>query len=210
MKSAAFALAMALVAVAVPASAKVAEVSERGFVLRYVAEVPADADKTWDTLLKPAEWWDSQHTWSGSAKNMSIEPRPGGCFCEVLPDKDSPKAAALGGVEHMRVIYAERPRALRMAGLLGPLQADAANGTLTFEVKPAADGKGTRILLEYVVGGYARTPYEKLAPAVDGVLGEQVRRLAGKLGAVFDAAADGAASGKEGPPDDSGPKMIGR
>lgn len=92
------------------------------------------------------------------------------------------KAAPRGGVEHMRVIYAERPRALRMTGVLGPLQADAANGTMTVQLKPAENGKGTQILLEYVVGGYARTPYEKLAPAVDGVLGEQVKRLAAKLG----------------------------
>lgn len=214
MKSAASALALAFIAGAVPASAKVAEVSERGFVVRYVAEVPADADKTWDMLLRPSEWWDAQHTWSGSARNMTIEPRPGGCFCEVLPNKESPKAAPRGGVEHMRVIYVERPRALRMAGVLGPLQADAAEGTMTFELKPASNGEGTQILLEYVVGGYARTPYAKLAPAVDGVLGEQVRRLAEKLGATFDDAPKGAAGGQgagtEGPPDEARPKMIGR
>lgn len=209
MKTAASALALALVTLSAPASAKVAEVSERGFVVRYVAEVPADAGKAWDMLFKPSEWWDPQHTWSGSARNMSIEPRPGGCFCEVLADKDSPRAAPHGGVEHMRVLYIERPRALRMAGVLGPLQAEAANGTMTFELKPAPDGKGTQILLEYIVGGYVRTPYEKVAPAVDGVLGEQLRRLAEKLGATFDAAPKGAAR-KERRPGESRPKTIGR
>ncbi|SFG10309.1 hypothetical protein SAMN05518801_107136 [Novosphingobium sp. CF614] len=174
--------------VSVPAVAKVAEVSDRGFVVRHVAEVSADLDETWAMLLKPAEWWNSEHTWSGDAAHLSIDPRAGGCFCEVLPNQTSPKAAPRGGVEHMRVVYIERPRALRMVGALGPLQADAANGTLTIQLKPAEKGKGTQILLEYVVGGYVRTPFEKLAPAVDGVLGEQVGHLAAKLGGAFAAA----------------------
>lgn len=183
MKPLAYALTLAALASgASPAAAKVVEVSERGFVVRHTAEVPAEAGQTWAMLLDVSEWWDSEHTWSGSAANMSIEPRAGGCFCEILPDGEAMKAAPRGGVEHMRVIYAERPRALRMTGVLGPLQADAANGTMTVQLKPAENGKGTQILLEYVVGGYARTPYEKLAPAVDGVLGEQVKRLAAKLG----------------------------
>lgn len=182
--------AVAALAVAtVPAIAKVAEVSDRGFVVRHMAEVPAGVEETWAMLLKPAEWWDSGHTWSGDAANMSIDPRAGGCFCEVLPNAASPRAAPRGSVEHMRVIYIERPRVLRMAGGLGPLQSDPVSGMLTVQLKPApADGDRTQILLEYVVGGYARTPYAQLAPAVDGVLGEQIGHLAARLGGAFAAA----------------------
>lgn len=213
MKTVASAFALALAATAVPAAAKVTEVSERGFVIRYLAEVPADAGTAWDMLLKPSEWWDSKHTWSGDAANLSLDPRAGGCFCEVLRDAKSKKGAPRGGVEHMRIVYIENDRALRMVGALGPLQADAAQGTLTVQLKPV--GKGTQILLEYVVGGYLRTPMDKLAPAVDGVLGEQMAGLARKLGssADFSPSADG--EGKDeakakGSPDKAGPEMIGR
>ena len=42
-------------------------------------------------------WWDPSHTWSGSAKNLTFEPKAGGCFCEKLADG--------GSVQHGRVIY---------------------------------------------------------------------------------------------------------
>jgi hypothetical protein len=177
---------LALAAQPTAASAKVVEASDRGFVVRHVAEIPADVDTTWAMLIKPSEWWASEHTWSGSSANLSIDPRPGGCFCEVLPNAASPKAAPRGGVEHMRVVYIERGRALRMVGALGPLQSDAAIGTLTIQLKSA--GAKTQILLEYVVGGYVRMPAEKISAGVDGVLGEQLGRLATKLGGAFAAA----------------------
>lgn len=177
---------IALAAQATPASARVAEVSERGFVIRHVAEVPATPDEVWSVLLKPADWWDSAHTWSGRAASLTIDPRAGGCFCEVLPNAASARAAPRGSVEHMRVVYIEQPRALRMTGLLGPLQGDAAVGTMTVQLRPAGEGSGkTQIMLEYVVGGYLRTPADKIAPAVDGVLGAQLGRLAGKFGGAF-------------------------
>ncbi|MEJ2410363.1 MAG: SRPBCC family protein [Novosphingobium sp.] len=183
------ALGLALAATpGAPAAAKVTTVASNGFVVRHLEEVPATADETWAMLLKPAEWWDSDHTWSGDAANLSIDPHAGGCFCEILPSPDSPRAAPRGSVEHMRVVYIERPRVLRMRGALGPLQADALNGTLTIQLKPVNEGKSTQILLEYVVGGYARTPYEKLATAVDGVLGQQMQHLVAKLGGAFAAA----------------------
>ena len=80
----------------------------------------------------------------------------------------------------MRVINAEQPRVLRMSGALGPLQSEAVQGTLTIVLKPV-DG-GTRIMWEYVVGGYMRLKTEQIAPLVDVVLGEQVSRLAARLG----------------------------
>lgn len=176
------AFALALSASAAPVAAKVAEASDRGFIVRHQVEVPVSPAQAWSVLLKPAEWWSSQHTWSGSAANLSVDPRPGGCFCEVLPDPASSAASPRGGVEHMRIVFVDNARTLRMTGALGPLQPDAATGTMTIQLKPADGGGHTQIWLEYVVGGYLRTPAEKLAPAVDGVLGEQIGRLAAKLG----------------------------
>jgi len=176
----------ATILVPASASAKVSQVSASGFAVRDLVEVSTSPEETWAVLLKPSVWWDPDHTWSGDAANLSLDARAGGCFCEVLPGAAA-KASARGSVEHMRVVYIERPRALRMVGALGPLQGEGVSAALTIQLK--ADGKGgTQVLLEYVVGGYARTPFEKLAPTVDGVLAAQVQRLVEKLGGTFSAA----------------------
>jgi hypothetical protein len=67
-----------------------------------------------------------------------------------------------------------------MTGALGPLQSEAVQATLTITLKPI-DG-GTRLTWEYVVGGFMRYKQEQIAPAVDKVIGEQLNRLAEKLG----------------------------
>jgi hypothetical protein len=69
-----------------------------------------------------------------------------------------------------------------MSGSLGPLQSEAANGTLTFTL--VKTDTGTRIDLEYVVGGYMRFKPEEIAPAVDTVLGQQLAGLAKLFEAV--------------------------
>lgn len=187
------ALSGALV-VPVPALANVQTVSDRGFVVREVVAVARSEEEVWAVLLKPAMWWNSDHTWSGDAANLSIDARAGGCFCEILADPDQPAKAARGDVEHMRVINVDRPRALRMIGALGPLQSEAVTGVMTIELKPTAleplpgEGReasqGIAIIMQYVVGGYMRPPMDKMASAVDGVLAEQMAGLAAKLGGV--------------------------
>lgn len=163
-----------------PALAGVQAVSERGFVSRHLLDAPGSGEEIWETLVAPAKWWNKAHTYSGDSKNLTIDARPGGCFCEILPSTISPNAAPRGGVEHMRVVYVERGRALRMNGALGPLQADAVIGSMTIMLKPT--DSGTRILVEYVVGGYFRTDPTALSSAVDKVLAEQVLGLANKIG----------------------------
>ncbi len=164
-----------------PAEARVSLVNERGFIVHLAATVPAEPDKVWDELVTPADWWDAQHSFSGDAANFTLDPKPGGCFCESLPGTEA-GAPLRGGVEHMRVIYVEKPRALRLSGALGPMQADALTGTLTIQLKPA-EGGGTQILWEYSVGGFSRAPFDAMSTSVDQVLGEQLQRLAVKLGA---------------------------
>ena len=168
--------------VAVPAQAEVFQKTANGFVIRLSADVKANADETWATQVKPSEWWSKQHTWSGDAANLSVDPRAGGCWCEVLPNKESPRATPRGSVEHMRVVYVEQGRALRMVGGLGPLQSEPVSGVLTVTLKPREGGSGTRIQWEYVVGGYFRYPVDQIAPSVDKVLAEQLQWLAMKLG----------------------------
>ena len=64
---------------------------------------------------------------------------------------------------------------LRLQGGLEPLQQEGAAGSLTWSIKPV--GAGTELTQRYVVGGYVPAGTVKIAPLVDGVLGEQVGRL---------------------------------
>ena len=169
-----------------PAAAEVVASSEAGFVVRETAEVPADPAATWAALIAPQNWWNKAHTFSGDSANLYLDAQGGGCFCEKLPLKDGAPGTRGGSVAHMRVVYADPGKALRMVGALGPLQSEALTGTLTITLKPG--GAGTRIVMEYVVGGYMRYKTEEIAPAVDKVLAEQLAGLAASLGTPFEVA----------------------
>ncbi|MDG2002849.1 MAG: SRPBCC family protein [Novosphingobium sp.] len=173
------AFVMAGLALATPSSARVHEESATGFVIRLSVDVKETPETSWDMLVRPSKWWSATHTFSKDAQNLSLHPRAGGCFCEILPDLKSPSAAPRGSVEHMRVIFAEDARALRLIGALGPMQSEAVTGVLTIVLKPIAGG--TRILWEYVVSGKLRK--KGMAGAVDRALAEQILRLADRLGA---------------------------
>ncbi|MCB2089634.1 MAG: SRPBCC family protein [Sphingomonadaceae bacterium] len=172
---------MCLLPLATPAQAEVVKQDENGFVVRDSVTVAVEPDEAWQALIAPNKWWNSDHTWSGSAESMYISAQGGGCFCELYPeDKDAPEGTRRGSVQHMVVLMANPGKVLRMRGGLGPLQSEAADGVLTITLKPV-DG-GTRILWEYVVGGYMRFEITEIAPAVDGVLQLQFGGLAKQLG----------------------------
>ena len=199
----------ALLLLAQPAAAEVVASSESGFVTRATAEVPADTATTWTALIAPQNWWNKAHTFSGDSANLYLDAQGGGCFCEKLPLKDGAPGSRGGSVAHMRVVYADPGKALRMVGSLGPLQSEALTGTLTITLKPvelAATGAGTRIVLEYVVGGYMRYKVEDIAPAVDRVLVGQLAGLAAALGAVEEATASQVEPAKPKPKSKPAPK----
>ena len=144
------------------------QVAPNGFVVRIETEVDGSPAKVYKALVgEVSQWWNPEHTYSGDGRNLVIDARPGGCFCERLPGG--------GGVEHLRVIYVAPPGLLRLSGALGPLQGSGLAGALTFRMTPAP--KGTKLELGYSVGGFMEGGFEKMAPAVESVLGEQVSRL---------------------------------
>ena len=179
---------LATFALARPAQAEVTDQTDRGFVSRNAVVVSAAPDLAWKRLVRVGTWWSSEHTFSGDAANMTLDPVAGGCFCEILPAEGAPPAkgkaapAPRGGVEHMRVVFVDRMKALRLTGALGPLQSEAVTATLTITLKPVEGG--TRILFEYVVGGFMRYPMDRIAGAVDRVMSEQLTSLAKDLGPV--------------------------
>ena len=63
------------------------QVAPNGFLLKLELNVNAPAAKVYDALVgQIGSWWYPEHTYSGDAKNLSIDARPGGCFCEKLPN----------------------------------------------------------------------------------------------------------------------------
>jgi hypothetical protein len=145
--------------------AEVTDKSAAGFEVVEKATIAVAPGKVWDALMRPDKWWSSTHSWSGDAKNLYFD--PSGCFCERLKR---------GAVRHMTIIYNDGATTLRLNGGLGPMQFTGAGGNLGIVLKP--DGAGTQLTLTYDVGGYAKGGLENLAGPVDGVLGEQVKRLA--------------------------------
>ena len=171
--------------IAVPAIAEVKSQNETGFVVGHTAEVLAKPDDVWKRLLVPKDWWNPSHSWSGKTDGFYIDAQAGGCFCELLQDKATDGSVKpRGSVEHMRVLFTDPGKVLRMSGALGPLQSEAMQGTLTVAMEPLKDGAGTKISLSYVVGGYMRYKVADIAPAVDAMLGDQFQRMIKPLGKV--------------------------
>ena len=74
-------LGAVLLTAAVTAGAEVVDRSAGGFTVKTTVQVAAPSDRTFKALLDVGSWWGSDHTYSGNARNMSIVPQPGGCFC---------------------------------------------------------------------------------------------------------------------------------
>ncbi len=153
---------------ALPAAAAVDGFGDSGFSVTETAHVAASPDQVYAALIVPAKWWDSAHTFSQNAANLSLDARAGGCWCETLPNG--------GSVMHMTVVYVAPGKALRLRGALGPFQGMGVDGAMTVTLKPAGDG--TDVTMSYAMGGYAKGGFADLAKAADAVLGEQLARLA--------------------------------
>jgi hypothetical protein len=161
-----------------PAFAEVKTTSDSGFNVVHITSVAATPEEIWKRLLAPKDWWNKAHSWSGSSAGFYIDAQANGCFCELFQEKGADgKLKTVGSVEHMRVIFAQPGKVLRMQGALGPLQSEAVIGTLTVAMEPAKDGKTTKVSFSYVVGGYMRYKVADIAPAVDKVLGEQFKNM---------------------------------
>lgn len=149
------------------ARAEVVDVQPNGFEVRHQTVIAAPASVVWAALVQPAKWWSSEHTWSGSAANLSLGAASGGCFCEKLPNG--------GSVLHMTTVNAAPGKQLVMVGGLGPLQSSGASGALNITLAEK-DGQ-TTVTLTYDVGGYFKGGLAKVAPPVDMVLGQQLQGL---------------------------------
>lgn len=147
--------------------AEVVSSASNGFEVRETAHIAAKPNAAYAAIIAPSRWWDSAHTYSKSAANLTLDARAGGCWCESLADG--------GTVQHLIVVLAMPAKTLRLRGALGPLQGLGVDGAMTWKISPSQTGSDLE--LTYTVGGYTKDGLDKLAAPVDGVLGDQVQRL---------------------------------
>lgn len=159
----------------VVATAAVLDSAPDGFTVEQVRTLDASPEAAWRAFVEDVSaWYDAAHTYGGNGAALSIDARPGGCFCEAL--EGGPDA----GVEHLRVVMVRPGRTLRMRGGLGPLQGLGVAGALTVVFEPVEAG-GSIVRLAYRVGGYLPEGLGGWAEPVDGVLGGHMDRFQAHL-----------------------------
>lgn len=151
-----------------PIRAEVKDSSAIGFTIQDTMIIAAESNDVYHSLVTDVgQWWDAAHTFSGNASNLSIDDKAGGCFCEKLENG--------GSVRHLEVVFTDPGKTLRMIGGLGPLQAMAVTGCMTWSLSQI--DIGTNVTITYSVGGYRPGGLQKMAPLVDKVIFEQLKRL---------------------------------
>ena len=159
--------AVATLLIAANAKSAVVETAANGFAVEETAHVAATPDKVYVALLHPENWWNSQHTFSGNAANLSLDAKAGGCLCETLPNG--------GSVQHLAVVALMPGKAIVLRGAMGPFQAQGVDGAMTITLTPK-DG-GTDLVLDNNYGGYIKGGMGKWPVAADAMLSDLVARL---------------------------------
>lgn len=152
--------------------AEVVDAAANGFTVKTTISIHATPEEVYRQLVRNVgQWWSPDHTFSRDARNLSIDDKRMGCFCEKIPGG--------GGVRHLEVVYAAPGKILVMQGGLGPLQALATAGSLSIQLAPGSSpgDAGTTLVATYAVNGYLAGGMQSWAAPVDGVLAEQMTRL---------------------------------
>ncbi len=158
---------MMLCCFALAVSAEVTDTDLAGFSVQHKVTTTASPELLYAILTDDiSQWWNADHSYSGKGENLSLTAKAGGCFCEQLEQ---------GSVEHMRIVFADKGKRLRMMGGLGPLQSIAASGPLDWAIEPL--NAGSQLTVTYHVSGYLKGGLQAWAAPVDQVIGEQVNRL---------------------------------
>lgn len=152
-----------------PAGADVTAKAPDGMIIQIKAEVALDRDDAWARLVDISSWWSGDHTYSKSAKSLSVDAVAGGCWCELWND---------GEVEHGRVVMVMPKQAIRFDTALGPLQQMGVAGMMTITLADGSAASKTTVTLDYQVSGSSLSGLDKIADIVNQVLTEQVTRYA--------------------------------
>jgi hypothetical protein len=160
---------IAALALTATARAAVTSQSPTGFTISHEADVTATPQAAYDAFVQVGSWWNAaSHSYSGDGKNITVDVKPGGCWCEVLKNG--------GFVRHMTVEQASPGARLVFSGGLGPLAFMGVDGRMIVSIE--AKGAGAHVKLTYAVGGHDQKKFKDIAKAVDGVLAEGFKRYA--------------------------------
>lgn len=158
--------AVAALALNASVQAEVIEAAPDHYVLKQEASSDLAPADIWNRLIDPASWWHPDHTYSGSSANLSLELEAGGLWRE---DWDG------GSVTHGTVIFVNPGVQLRLDAPFGPLQPIGAKTIWTITIAP--DGTGSKVTFDEISHGVPSSKLDELAPAVDFVKTEAIRRL---------------------------------
>lgn len=170
---------VAVLSISVPTGARadVKTATDGGFLIETQVNLKKAPAAVYAALGQVGRWWSDDHTFSGKARNLSLSLSAGACFCERWREGGQGNQGTKdNSVEHGRVVAARSGQMLRLQSALGPLQEMALIGILTFALDPGPEGS-TNLKLTYRVRGADGQGLDKLAPAVDGVLTQQVARF---------------------------------
>ncbi len=157
----------ALSLISAPPAAEVVSADAHGIEVQHVVNLVIPQPKAFAAFGQMGSWWSKDHTYSGDAARMVLQLRPGGCLCEMFEGG--------GGIEHLRVTYVQPGERAVLTGALGPLLYEATTGVMDVKVERIAGG--SRVTLNYRAAGFAKGNGADLAPQVDQVLGEQMKRF---------------------------------
>ena len=144
------------------AHAEVRVATPGALVVEHRFQISTAPEAAWAALVHPERYWPNDHTWSGSAANLSLVPEAGGCYCERW---------AGGSAQHGVVAMALPGKRLRIRGALGPFQEMPVTGVLT--VNLAARDGGTEAVVTYSLAGDDAAKLGDMASVVDGVVRQQ-------------------------------------
>ncbi len=166
-KTAAFAAVAALVlsAAATAAPAEVVEKDADHFVLRYSVALETTPEDIYGAIGDVGQWWDSAHTYSGDAHNLTLPLEVGACFCEALADGKT--------FEHGHVVQTDPNLGVLLDAPLGPLKGKATKAD--WSIGWSDGNRGYELIMTYVVRGPGLGAF---AEGVDGVMRGQFERLA--------------------------------
>ncbi|MEL7545024.1 MAG: hypothetical protein AAGJ84_00110 [Pseudomonadota bacterium] len=136
------------------------------YILRHEASSELPPAVLWDRFVDVSAWWHPDHTYSGDADNLKLDPVAGGAWREDWQN---------GSVIHGEVLYASPPHIMRLEAPFGPLQGMAVNVVWSISIQPS--DTGSLVMFDEIATGASASGLEQLAPAVDGVKQEALDRL---------------------------------
>ena len=154
--------------VALPAGAEIVAAAPDHYTLRHEASSALSPDALWDRLIQPDIWWHPDHTWSGKAEHLWLNPNAGGLWLESW-DGNS--------VAHGEVLAIVEGKSLRLNAPFGPLQGMGVEVIWTITLEPDEETGGTKVVFDEVANGSSASALDRIAPAVDRVKQEAIERL---------------------------------